>query len=156
MKKLNLFLSLILIALSLAPIKTFALEGQIDVGDFSRHWIYFESSNTYYKSAKAYCQKMNYRLPSIKELEQIYNMTLDLDNNSLLRGNNNSVSIWSSDAGVTIDALTFLSIVAIPFPEYTHKSLNIYKYHQMKSEVAYNSYHRFLLEGKAKIICIEN
>ncbi len=156
MKKLNFALGLILVALSLAPIKTFALEGQIDIGDFSKHWIYFESSSVYYKSAKSYCQRMNYRLPSIKELEQIYNMTLDSNNNSLLRNANNSVSIWSSNAGVTIDAMTFLGIAALPFPEYSHKSLNIYKYHQMKSEVAYDSYHRFLLEGRAKILCIEN
>lgn len=156
MKKLNFVLSLTLVALFLLPIKTFALEGQIDIGDFSKHWVYFESSNSYYKSAKSYCQQMNYRLPSIKELGQIYKMTLDSTNSSLLRGTNNSVSIWSSNAGVTIDALTFLGIAAIPFPEYSHKSLNIYKYQQMKSEVAYDGYHRFLLEGKAKILCIEN
>jgi hypothetical protein len=156
MKKLSLLLSLLIIAFSLLPAKTFALEGQIDVGDFSKHWIYYESSNTRYSSAKSYCKQMNYRLPTIKELEQIYTMTLDSNNNSLLRGNNKSISIWSSNAGVTIDAVVLLNVAAIPFPEYSHKSLNIYKYQQMKTEVAYDSYHRFLLEGKAKVICIEN
>lgn len=156
MKKLSLLLGLIIVATSLLPIKTFALEGQIDIGDFSKRWIYFETSSSHYNSAKSYCQKMNSRLPSIKELEQIYNMTLDSNNNSLLRGDNKSISIWSSNAGVTIDAIVLLNVAAIPFPEYSHKSLNIYKYQQMKSEVTYDGYHRFLLEGKAKILCIEN
>ena len=156
MNKLNFVLCLILVALSLAPIKTFALDGQIDIDNFSKHWIYFESSSVYYKSAKSYCQRMNYRLPSIKELEQIYNMTLDSNNNSLLRNANNSVSIWSSNTGVTIDAMTFLGIAALPFPEYSHKSFTIYKFNQMKSEITYDSYQRFLLEGKAKLLCVEN
>lgn len=155
MKKISseqILISLIFVFSSLTAL---ALEGSIEVRGISKKWTYIESSKSRYSAAKSFCEQLNYRLPTVLELKQIYQMTLDSDGNSLLRGGNREVSIWSSNYVVTLDALIVFGFAAIPFPEVAHKALTVYRHHDMNYEHSYAAMHRYLLEGKAKILCIE-